>query len=125
MLMMAFDFNTVQFDPITSYDTQLPLFFTRTGGTIPYSYNLDTLSYGSLATGLLTLTPLKRMIAVGGSMGILENPTYASTPSNGNTMNLIYGLYKIPTGTMSGFQVYNDGAGLSRLTMFDFSLFVD
>lgn len=125
MLMMAFDFLDARFENIDSYDTQLPVFFTRSGGTIPYSYNLDTLSYGSLTTGLYTLIPLKRMITNGGSLGVLENPVFTSTASNGNSLNVMYGVYKIPTGTFSGAHTYKDGSNLYRLSIFDFSFLVD
>jgi len=125
MMMCAFDFLDARFENIDSYVTQLPVYFTATGGTIPYSYNLDTLSYGSLTTGLFSLIPLKRMIAVGGALGIVENPIYLSTPSNGNSLNLMYGLYKIPTESFSGAQVYKDAANQYRLTLHDFSFLVD
>lgn len=125
MLMMAFDFTDARFENIDSYDTQLPVFFTTSGGTIPYSYNLNTLSYGSLTTGLHTLIPLKRMIAVGGSLGVIENPVFTSTPSTGHSVNLVYGLYKIPTGTLGGIRQYKDGSDLYRLSFFDFSILVD
>jgi hypothetical protein len=125
MMMCAFDFLDARFENIDSYVTQLPVYFTTTGGTVPYSYNLDTLSYGSLTYGLFSLIPLKRMISIGGSLGVVENPIYLSTPSNGNSLNLVYGLYKIPTESFGGAQVYKDANNLYRLTLHDFSFLVD
>lgn len=125
MLMSWQDLNGSLNNNIASYVSQMPVMFTTTGGSVPYTYNLDTLSYGSSVTGFSTLIPLKKMISVGGSVALIENPVFMSTPSSGNALNLIYGLYKVPTGALSGVQLYQDASSLYRLSVYDFSLLVD
>jgi len=93
------------------------------GGTIPYSYNFDTLAYGSATTTMIAQTPIRKVNATG-NLTIFENPTFLTTTSgtNGYVVNVLYGVYKLPSGIYAGVQTYVDGAGLRRLTINDFSL---
>lgn len=110
---------------VATYVTQNPIFKTTTNAYVPYTYNLDTLTYGSLVYGFTATIPYKRVTSIGGTLAIIENPTYIDSPSSGYASHLLYGVNKIPTNSMGGFKVYSDGAGLYRFTAQDFSFLVD
>jgi hypothetical protein len=91
------------------------------GATIPYTYNYDTLSYGSATPFLVTNNPIRK-INTNGSVSIFENPAWITNTTTGYTLSVVYGLYKLPRGAYAGNQTYVDGTGLRRLTNNDFSL---
>jgi len=128
MLMAYHDLNDIINTDNSSYTTQLQLFLVNNnashGASVPYTYNLDTLSYGSASPGYITTTPLKKATTTK-SVFIIENTVYMYTYSNGNALNSIYGLYKLPTGAFAGIQLYKDSSNLYRLAVNDFSLLVD
>jgi hypothetical protein len=104
--------------------TAVPMFYAANTGSIPYSYNYDTLSYGTIGTGIVT-TGSTRKIKTNGDLVVIENPAYSVSTRHGFACQLLYGVYKIPTGTFSGIQTYQDVDGLYRLTYSDFSFLVD
>ena len=110
---------------IATYVSQNPIFKTTTNAYIPYTYNIDTLSYGSLVYGFTATIPYKKVTSVGGTLAIIENPTYIDCPNSGYATHLLYGVNKIPTNAMGGFKVYSDGAGVYRFTAQDFSFLID
>ena len=128
MLMAWNDLTDIVNSDNSSYTSQLQLFLVNNnsshGATVPYTYNLDTLSYGTTLPGYITATPLKKIIS-NGSVAMIENPVFIYTPVSGNALNIIYGIYKIPTGAFSGVQIYKDSSNLYRLSINDFSLLVD
>jgi len=91
------------------------------GVTIPYTYNYDTLSYGSATPFLVTNNPIRK-INTSGSVSIFENPAWLTNTTTGYTLSVVYGLYKLPRGSYAGNQTYVDGTGLRRLTNNEFSL---
>jgi hypothetical protein len=104
--------------------TAVPMFYTANTGSIPYSYNYDTLSYGSIGTGIMT-TGSNRKVKTNGDLIVIENPVYSVSTRHGFACQLMFGVYKIPTGTFSGIQTYQNADGLYRLTYSDFSFLVD
>ena len=95
------------------------------GITIPYTYSFDTLSYTTNTTSShYVQTPLKKFTATS-NIAILENPVYITSTPNGSVVNLVYGLFKIPTASFSGIQIYKDSNNLYRLTLNDYSILVD
>lgn len=99
-------------------------FKTNTGGTIPYTYNFDSLSYGTIVTSMYVLTPLKRYDAQG-KVILTENPVFTYASQSSNVYHLLYGVYKLPINAMAGSKLYKDSSNLYRLTVNDFSLLVD
>jgi len=102
---------------------------TNTGVIIPYTYNFDTLSYGTAGAGVastshLNLTPLKKFTATF-NLALFENPIYITNTPSGSTIQLMYGLFKIPTASFNGIQIYQDSNNLYRLTMNDYSILVN
>lgn len=93
------------------------------GGTIPYTYNFNTLAYGTATMTMSATTPVRKVNATG-NLTIFENPTFVTTATgtNGSTVSVLYGVYKLPAGIYAGIQTYVDNAGLRRLTVNDFSL---
>jgi hypothetical protein len=125
MLMTYMNFDNVLNNNIDTFLIQNPVFKTTTGGTTPYSYNLDTLSYGSLTYGITTTIPYKRMTTVGGTVSVIENPVFLDCPNSAYATHVLYGVYKLPTNCFSGIQTYVDGSSLYRITFLDFSFLVD
>lgn len=121
MLMGVVNLNNTLNNNVAS---PLPLYWTTTGVTVPYSYNMDTLSYGTLSSGFSANTPFKR-INSSGAVTITENPVYTVCFTTSNDSKLIYGMYKTPTNAFSGIQTYKDSSNLYRLNLYDFSLLVD
>lgn len=128
MLMMLLDLSAttnnkfVQQDLTASLSPQVP--YTQNlyrGVTIPYTYNYDTLSYGSATPYLLTNNPVRKVNA-SGALSVFENPAWITNITSGYTLSVVYGLYKLPRGSYGGNQTYVDGTGLRRLTTNDFSL---
>jgi hypothetical protein len=91
------------------------------GGTIPFSYNMNSLSYGSITTAQSTITP-RRIILANGSLSIFENPVFITSTTQASTINVVYGMFKLPGAIYAGAQTYVDDGGLRRLTVNDFSL---
>lgn len=113
MLMMGQDFNDV-----INYGTP------NLGGTIPYSYSFDTLSYASHSTSHYSINALRKQTANGSGV-VIENPVYAASTAAGNAGALVYGVYKLQTGLFSGVQTYRDTSNLYRLTINDYAILVD
>lgn len=113
MLMMGQDFND-----IINYGTP------NLGGTIPYSYNFDTLSYGSHSLSHTSINPLRKQTANGNAV-VIENPIYASSTAAASAGSLVYGVYKLQTGLFAGVQTYKDTSNLYRLTINDYAILVD
>jgi len=103
---------------------QAPIFFTRTGVNVPYTYNAATFSYGTVSGGISTLIPIRENQSNNSTM-ILENPTYLSGIPSGSTPNLICGLYKLSQSLFGGAATYQDVDGLYRLSVQDFSIHVE
>ena len=101
---------------------------TNTGVIIPYTYNFDTLSYGTAGstgnTSHLNLTPLKKFTA-SNNLAVFENPIYITNTTNGSTIQLMYSLYKIPTAVFSGIQLYQDSSNLYRISVNDYSILIN
>ena len=109
MLMMTQDMKSV-------------INYGNAGGTIPYTYNFDTLAYGSVSTSHVATTPIRKLNS-SGNLAIFENPVFTTTSSTqGGTVNVVYGLYKLPVSAYAGAQTYVDTNGLRRLTINDYSL---
>jgi len=125
MLMMTLDLNnttTNRFVATELVNEVVP--YTQNiyrGATIPYTYNFDTLAYGSSTPYLITNNPVRKVNA-NGSLTVFENPSWITNITTGYTLSVVYGLYKLPRGAYAGAQSYIDGAGLRRLTVNDFSL---
>lgn len=125
MLMMTLDLNnttTNKFVASELVNEVVP--YTQNiyrGATIPYTYNFDTLAYGSSTPYLITNNPVRKVNA-NGSVTVFENPSWITNITTGYTLSVVYGLYKLPRGAYAGAQSYIDGAGLRRLTVNDFSL---
>jgi len=96
-------------------------YLNNTGGTIPYTYNFDTLAYGSVTTSHIAQIPLRKVNSTG-NLSIFENPVFVTSATQGSTVNVVYGLYKLPTSSYAGAQTYIDSQGLRRLTINDYSL---
>jgi hypothetical protein len=125
MLMTYMNFDNILNSNVATFLTQNPIFKTTTGGTTPYSYNLDTLSYGSLTYGITTTIPYKRIASIGGTLSVIENPVFLDCPNSAYATHVLYGVYKLPTNSFSGTQTYVDANGLYRITFLDFSFLVD
>jgi hypothetical protein len=126
MLMGHFHFSSQLAWNIATYQTQNPIFKSQYGGAIPYTYNLDTMSYGSAVYGLTTTIPYKRIATPAGNTLIIENPVFADTVTGGYATQLLYGVYKIATNAIGSLSVYTDpGNQLYRYTYNDFSFLVD
>lgn len=97
----------------------------NTGIVIPYTYSFDTLSYvTNTSTSHVNITPLKKFTA-SSQLAVFENPVYMTNTPQGSTINLIYGLYKLPTATFSGVQIYQDSGNLYRLSMNDYAILIN
>lgn len=94
---------------------------SNSGGTIPHTYNFDTLAYGSLNTQHSTVTTLRKINSAG-SVSIFENPVFITNTQQGGVLNVVYGVYKLPSSIYAGAQTYVDTNGLRRLTVNDYSL---
>jgi len=110
---------------IATYTTQDPLYKTTTNAYIPYTYNLSSLSYGSLVYGFSATIPRKVVTSIGGTLSLIENPVFIDSPTSGYCSHLLYGVNKLSTNAMGGFRVYSDGSGINRFTYCDFSFLVD
>jgi len=102
---------------------------TNTGVIIPYTYNFDTLSYGTAGAGIATtshvnITPLKKFTATS-NLAVFENPVYITNTPSGSTIQLMYSVYKIPTATFAGIQIYQDSSNLYRLSVNDYAILVN
>lgn len=117
MLMMLQDFGNVPNYGAASANPTT----ANTGGIIPYIYNYETSSYGTVTTGITGAQTFKKPAGPGTSM-VFENPLF--TNSSG-AVSLMYGCYRIPFLTFSGIQTYKDASNLYRLTVNDISLLVD
>lgn len=96
----------------------------NTGVAIPYTYSFDTLSYGTNTSAHVNITPLKKFTATS-NLAVFENPIYCTSTPNGSVINLIYSLYKIPTASFNGIQIYQDSNSLYRLSMNDYSILIN
>lgn len=112
MLMMFQDMSNV------------PDFKTNTGGTIPYTYNFDSLSYGTVTTSVFSQSPIKKNTALK-KVAVFENPISVTSTQTGSTLNLLYGAYKIPIPSIISGKLYQDTANLYRLPINNISLLVD
>ena len=125
MLMMLLDLNNTTTNKYISSELVNEVVpYTQNiyrGATIPYTYNFDTLAYGSSTPYLITNNPVRKVNA-NGSVTVFENPSWIANITTGYTLSVVYGLYKLPRGAYAGAQSYIDGAGLRRLTVNDFSL---
>lgn len=108
----------------TNIASPLPIYWAPLGVTVPYSYNMDTLTYGTLTSGFFASIPFKKTNS-SGQITVLENPVYTVCSTTSNDAKLIYGIYKTPTNAFSGIQTYKDLSNLYRLNLYDFSLIVD
>ena len=97
---------------------------TNTGVTIPYTYSFDTLSYVTNTSGHVNITPLKKFTATS-NLAVFENPVYCTSTPNGSVINLMYSLYKLPTASFNGIQIYQDSNSLYRLSMNDYSILIN
>jgi len=59
------------------------------------------------------------------NLALFENPIYITNTPSGSTIQLMYGLFKIPTASFNGIQIYQDSNNLYRLTMNDYSILVN
>lgn len=114
MLMMFQDFTNVPNYGVYSQSTTL----SNTGGTIPYIYSYDTLSYATVTTGIGGLQTTRKP-AGNGITQVFENPMFTN---GGGAGNLMYGCYRIPVLSFSGLQLYKDASNSYRLTVNDISL---
>lgn len=125
MLMMLLDLNNTTTNRYVATDlTGEVVPYTQNlyrGGVIPYTYNYDTLSYGSVSPLLVTNNPVRKVNS-NGSLNIFENPAWITSITGGYTLSVVYGLFKLPRGAYAGAQTYVDAAGLRRLAINDFSL---
>jgi hypothetical protein len=96
----------------------------NTGVLIPYTYSFDTLSYTNNTSSHVNTIPLKKFTA-SSNLAVFENPVFITSTPNGSVLNLMYALYKIPTASFSGIQIYNDSNNLYRLSINDYSILVD
>jgi len=97
----------------------------NTGVIIPYTYSFDTLSYvTNTSTNHLNITPIKKFTA-SSNLAVFENPIYVTNTPSGSTIQLMYSLYKIPTATFSGIQIYQDSNSLYRLSMNDYAILIN
>ena len=97
----------------------------NTGVVIPYTYSFDTLSYvTNTNTAHVNITPLKKFTATS-QLAVFENPVYLTNTPSGSTINLIYGLYKLPVATFSGIQIYQDSNSLYRLSINDYAILIN
>jgi hypothetical protein len=97
----------------------------NTGITIPYTYSFDTLSYvTNSTTSHVNITPLKKFTATS-QLAVFENPVFCTNTPSGSTINLVYGLYKLPTATFSGIQIYQDASSLYRLSVNDYAILIN
>ena len=96
----------------------------NTGVLIPYTYNFDTLSYTNNTSVHVNTIPLKKFTAQA-NLAVFENPVFITSTPNGSVLNLMYALYKIPTASFSGIQIYKDSNNLFRLSVNDYSILVD
>jgi hypothetical protein len=96
----------------------------NTGVLIPYTYNFDTLSYTNNTSTHVNTIPLKKFTAQA-NLAVFENPVFITSTPNGSVLNLMYALYKIPTASFSGIQIYKDSNNLYRLSVNDYSILVD
>lgn len=108
----------------TANSTLAPLFQTTSGVTIPYSWNGDTFTYGTLTGGLAAALPLRRN-QTNNQVLVIETPVTTSVAATGYVPQTVYGLYKISQSSFGGAAIYQDGDGLYRLTTQDFSIHVD
>lgn len=113
MLMMGQDFGDV-----INYGTP------NAGGTIPYSYSFDTLSYASLTTNHDAFNPIRKQTASSNAV-VIENPVYHASTAAGNAAAIVYGVYKVQTALFSGVQTYKDTSNLYRVTINDYAILVD
>ena len=122
MLTTMIKFNAAM---SSNYSTQDILLATTNGYITPYNYNVDTLSYGTTTGGLLAFSPRKKRKANGDLM-LTQNQVVVTSPQDGYTTQLVYSLYKLPTGSLSGLQTFVDPLlGGNHLSFLDFSILVD
>lgn len=117
MLMGIQDFVNVPGYGPNSTNTLL----ANKGMVIPYSYNYELSTYGTITTGI-TGASSKKKPAGPGTTRVFENPVF--TLADG-AASLVYGAYMVPFLTFSGIQVYKDSANAYRLTVNDISLLAD
>jgi hypothetical protein len=96
----------------------------NTGVLIPYTYSFDVLSYANNTSGHVQTIPLKKFTA-SSNLAVFENPVFITSTPNGSVLNLMYSLYKIPTASFNGIQIYKDSNNLYRLSINDYSILVD
>lgn len=124
MALIAFPKTTASSN-IATYSVQDPIYKTTTNAYIPYTYNLSSLSYGSLVYGFSATIPRKVATSIGGTLALVENPVFIDCVQSGYCSHLLYGMNKIATNSFGGFTVYSDGLGLYRFAYCDFSFLVD
>jgi len=96
----------------------------NTGVLIPYTYSFDILTYANNTSSHVQTIPLKKFTA-SSNLAVFENPVFVTSTSNGSVINLMYALYKIPTASFNGIQIYKDSNNLYRLSINDYSILVD
>jgi hypothetical protein len=96
----------------------------NTGVLIPYTYSFDVLTYANNTSSHVQTIPLKKFTA-SSNLAVFENPVFVTSTPNGSVINLMYALYKIPTASFNGIQIYKDSNNLYRLSVNDYSILVD
>ena len=116
MLMVLQDFNNVPNWGVLSQGIN-----ANTGTKIPYYYNYDINSYGTVIGGITGIQTTRRGVGAG-TTAVFENPMFNNTTG---AAAIMYGCYRIPFLTFSGLQIYKDASNAYRLTVNDISLLVD
>jgi hypothetical protein len=95
------------------------------GVIIPYTYRFSTNTYGPQTdVSINSVVPQKRFNS-SDALIIIENPTFAFQPDNGNVVSVIYGLLKLAEGTYGSHITYADSGNVRRLTFNDYALLTE
>lgn len=84
-------------------------------GVIPYAFNTQTITYSTLSNLTnFTVLPSQFVYNANGNLGILENPVFALSNTNGNTIIAFYGLNSIYTPSFAIRSIYSDSTPTYR-----------
>jgi hypothetical protein len=123
-MLMAYVTLHSQIRNNTANSSLAPLFLTTTGVTIPYSWNGETFTYGTLAGGMTATIP-NRKSQSNAEVLVIETPVSTAMSATGYAPQTLVGLYKVSQSSFGGSVTYQDGSGLYRLSTQDFSIHVD
>lgn len=97
----------------------------KAGATLPYTYKFTTNTYGvQTGIGMSSVNPAKKFNS-NMQLVIVENPVFINQEDNGNSVSVVYGLFKLPENTYAAHTTYVDGSNVRRLTTNDYSILTE